>query len=141
MVTPVNEFSPACVSRTFRVREDAGPHTLLGSVVGTDMDYPHNSIEYHTSGGSIRWEGGNRNELRAGPNSASHTLPPRPADGVVRTAAPLELTPATKGAAVTRLQVKAFERLRPWASVELDLTVKVRSVNRWPPRCLPELLV
>lgn len=52
MVTPVNEFSPACVSRTFRVREDAGPHTLLGSVVGTDMDYPHNSIEYHTSGGS-----------------------------------------------------------------------------------------
>ncbi|XP_070348688.1 cadherin-related family member 4 isoform X2 [Equus asinus] len=63
------------------------------------------------------------------------------ADGVVRTAAPLELTPATKGAAVTRLQVKAFERLRPWASVELDLTVKVRSVNRWPPRCLPELLV
>ncbi|XP_070348696.1 cadherin-related family member 4 isoform X11 [Equus asinus] len=70
--------------------------------------------------------------------------PQRPgskADGVVRTAAPLELTPATKGAAVTRLQVKAFERLRPWASVELDLTVKVRSVNRWPPRCLPELLV
>ncbi|XP_076774186.1 cadherin-related family member 4 isoform X1 [Arvicanthis niloticus] len=51
MVTPVNEFSPACVSRTFRVREDAGPHTLLGSVVGTDMDYPRNSIEYYISGG------------------------------------------------------------------------------------------
>ncbi|XP_039693708.1 cadherin-related family member 4 isoform X2 [Pteropus medius] len=52
IVTPVNEFSPACVTRTFRVREDAGPRTLLGSVVGTDMDYPHDSIEYHTSGGS-----------------------------------------------------------------------------------------
>ncbi|OWK02805.1 CDHR4 [Cervus elaphus hippelaphus] len=52
MVTPVNEFSPTCVSRTFRVREDARPHTLLGSVVGTDMDYPHDSIEYSISGGS-----------------------------------------------------------------------------------------
>ncbi|KAF5921620.1 hypothetical protein HPG69_012790 [Diceros bicornis minor] len=52
MVTPVNKFSPACVSSTFRNREDAGPPTLLGSVVGTDMDYPHDSIEYYTSGGS-----------------------------------------------------------------------------------------
>ncbi|XP_059124606.1 cadherin-related family member 4 isoform X8 [Peromyscus eremicus] len=51
MVTPVNEFSPACVPRTFRVREDAGPHTPLGSVVGTDTDYPHNSLEYYISGG------------------------------------------------------------------------------------------
>ncbi|XP_008851488.1 cadherin-related family member 4 [Nannospalax galili] len=51
MVTPVNEFSPACAPHTFRVREDAGPHTLLGSVVGTDMDYPHNSLEYYISGG------------------------------------------------------------------------------------------
>ncbi|XP_052045624.1 cadherin-related family member 4 [Apodemus sylvaticus] len=51
MVTPVNEFSPACVSRTFRVREDAGPYTLLGSVVGTDMDYPRNSLQYYISGG------------------------------------------------------------------------------------------
>ncbi|XP_046287657.1 cadherin-related family member 4 isoform X4 [Marmota monax] len=52
MVTPVNEFTPACAPRTFRVQEDAGPHTLLGTVVGTDMDYPHNSIEYYTSDGS-----------------------------------------------------------------------------------------
>ncbi|XP_012925584.1 cadherin-related family member 4 isoform X3 [Heterocephalus glaber] len=51
MVTPVNEFSPACAPRTFWVREDAQPYTLLGSVVGTDMDYPRNSIEYYTSGG------------------------------------------------------------------------------------------
>ncbi|XP_034853416.1 cadherin-related family member 4 [Mirounga leonina] len=51
MVTPVNEFSPACVPHTFRIREDAGPHTLLGSVVGTDKDYPHNGIEYDISGG------------------------------------------------------------------------------------------
>ncbi|KAM5314831.1 cadherin-related family member 4 isoform 2-T2 [Glossophaga mutica] len=51
-VTPVNEFSPACNPRTFRVREDAGPRTLLGSVVGTDMDYPRDSVEYYPSGGS-----------------------------------------------------------------------------------------
>lgn len=51
-VTPVNEFSPACTPRTFRVREDAGPRTLLGSVVGTDMDCPNDGIEYYTSGGS-----------------------------------------------------------------------------------------
>ncbi|XP_076985419.1 cadherin-related family member 4 [Tamandua tetradactyla] len=52
MVTPVNEFSPACAPCTFRVQEDAGPHTLLGSVVGTDMDYPHDSIEYYAAGES-----------------------------------------------------------------------------------------
>ncbi|XP_005410273.1 PREDICTED: cadherin-related family member 4 isoform X2 [Chinchilla lanigera] len=52
MVTPMNEFSPTCAPRTFRVREDARPCTLLGSVVGTDMDYPRNSLEYHASGGS-----------------------------------------------------------------------------------------
>uniref|UniRef100_A0A452VAX6 Cadherin related family member 4 n=1 Tax=Ursus maritimus TaxID=29073 RepID=A0A452VAX6_URSMA len=51
MVTPVNEFSPACVPHTFRIREDAGPYTLLGSVVGTDKDYPHNSIEYYVASG------------------------------------------------------------------------------------------
>ncbi|XP_039333369.1 cadherin-related family member 4 isoform X3 [Saimiri boliviensis] len=51
MVTPVNEFSPACAPRMFRVREDATPHTLLGSVMGTDMDYPQDNIEYYTSGG------------------------------------------------------------------------------------------
>ncbi|XP_047549780.1 cadherin-related family member 4 isoform X3 [Lutra lutra] len=61
-------------------------------------------------------------------------------DGMVRTTAPLELAPA-RGVAITRLQVKAYERRRPWASVDLDVTVNVRSVNRWPPRCLPAMLV
>lgn len=59
---------------------------------------------------------------------------------MIRTTAPLELAQAP-GAAVTALQVKAFERLQPWASVELNVTVNVRPVNRWPPRCLPALLV
>lgn len=59
---------------------------------------------------------------------------------MIRTTAPLELAQAP-GEAVTRLQVKAYERLRPWASVDLELTVNVRSVNRWPPRCLPAMLV
>lgn len=67
-------------------------------------------------------------------------LPPRPADGVIRTTGPLDLALAP-GAAVTVLQVKAFERLLPWASVQLDLTVNVTAVNRWPPRCHPALLV
>lgn len=59
---------------------------------------------------------------------------------MIRTTAPLELAQA-RGAAVTRLQVKAYERLMPWAGVDLDLTVSVRLVNRWPPRCLPAMLV
>ncbi|KAF5921619.1 hypothetical protein HPG69_012789, partial [Diceros bicornis minor] len=63
------------------------------------------------------------------------------ADCMVRTTAPLELTTEAAGAAITRLQVMAFERLRPWTSVELHLTVKVRSINRWPPCCLSALLV
>nr|XP_012626746.1 cadherin-related family member 4 isoform X4 [Microcebus murinus] len=62
------------------------------------------------------------------------------ADGVVRTTAPLGLA-RTPGMVATRLQVKAFERLRPWASAELDLTVNVQLVNQWPPRCLPALLM
>ncbi|XP_021517581.1 cadherin-related family member 4 isoform X2 [Meriones unguiculatus] len=62
------------------------------------------------------------------------------ADGVVRTTAPLDLARA-QGAVVTKLQVRAFERLRPWASAESELTVKVRAVNQWPPRCHPALLV
>nr|XP_006196375.2 cadherin-related family member 4 isoform X1 [Vicugna pacos] len=61
-------------------------------------------------------------------------------DGLVRTTAPLELAQAP-GAAVTRLQVKAFERLWPWASAKLELTVDVQSINRWPPHCLPAMLV
>ncbi|XP_004615183.2 cadherin-related family member 4 [Sorex araneus] len=62
------------------------------------------------------------------------------ADGVVRTTAPLELAQAPS-TMVTRLQVKAFERLQPWASVELNITVKVQLINRWPPRCLPAQLL
>ncbi|XP_058430852.1 cadherin-related family member 4 isoform X3 [Marmota monax] len=61
-------------------------------------------------------------------------------DGVVQTTMPLELA-HTRGAAITRLQVKAFERFQPWASAELDLTVNVLSVNHWPPLCIPALLV
>lgn len=62
------------------------------------------------------------------------------ADGVVRTTAPLDLA-RVQGAMVTKLQVRAFERPRPWASAVFDLTVSVRAVNQWPPRCHPALLV
>ncbi|XP_007527381.1 cadherin-related family member 4 [Erinaceus europaeus] len=61
-------------------------------------------------------------------------------DGIVRTTAPLELT-LTPGVAVTRLRVRAFERLWPWVSDELELTVEVGKVNRWPPRCYPAMLL
>ncbi|CAO2633595.1 Cadherin-related family member 4 [Lemmus lemmus] len=62
------------------------------------------------------------------------------ADGIVRTTAALDLVRA-QGASATKLQVRAFERLRPWASAEFDLTVNVRAVNQWSPRCHPALLV
>nr|KAF6420079.1 cadherin related family member 4 [Molossus molossus] len=52
LVIPVNKFSLACVPRTFRVCENARPCTLLGSVVGMAMDYPHDNTEYYISGGS-----------------------------------------------------------------------------------------
>lgn len=59
---------------------------------------------------------------------------------MLRTTGPLDLARAA-GAAVTALRVKAFERLRPWASEVLDLTVNVTRVRRAPPRCRPALLV
>nr|XP_020854937.1 cadherin-related family member 4 isoform X3 [Phascolarctos cinereus] len=51
-VTPVNEYAPICPSHTFRVREDAPHGTLIGTVLGSDRDYPPNSIEYHISDSS-----------------------------------------------------------------------------------------
>ncbi|XP_075404031.1 cadherin-related family member 4 [Tenrec ecaudatus] len=62
------------------------------------------------------------------------------ADGAIRLTTPLELA-QDPGAAVTRLQVKAFEQQRPWASAELDLSISVQAVNRWPPHCVPALLL
>ncbi|XP_074139383.1 cadherin-related family member 4 isoform X2 [Sminthopsis crassicaudata] len=51
-VTPVNEYSPICPAHTFRVREDAPHGKLVGAVLGSDRDYPPNSIEYHISDSS-----------------------------------------------------------------------------------------
>ncbi|XP_074054081.1 LOW QUALITY PROTEIN: cadherin-related family member 4 [Macrotis lagotis] len=48
-VTPVNEYSPICPAHTFLVREDAPHGKLIGTVLGSDRDYPPNSIEYHIS--------------------------------------------------------------------------------------------
>ena len=102
---------------------------------GATLVARHSALPLQGSG----WEVGTRSELAAG-RTLCTSLPPRPADGVIRTTGPLDLVRAA-GAAVTALQVKAFERLLPWASVQLDLTVNVTPVNRWPPRCLPALLV
>ncbi|XP_023561808.1 cadherin-related family member 4 isoform X3 [Octodon degus] len=63
-------------------------------------------------------------------------------DGVVRTTMPLELAGTlSAGVVSTKLCVKAFEQLRPWASAKLILTVNVQPVNHWPPHCSPTLLV
>ncbi|XP_003341756.3 cadherin-related family member 4 isoform X2 [Monodelphis domestica] len=51
-VTPVNEYPPVCPAHTFLVREDAPPGKLVGTVLGSDRDYPPNSIEYHISDSS-----------------------------------------------------------------------------------------
>ncbi|NWR61382.1 CDHR4 protein, partial [Bucorvus abyssinicus] len=46
-VTPVNEFTPVCPSNaTFTVPETAAFGTIVGRVVGTDRDYPPDSLEY-----------------------------------------------------------------------------------------------
>ncbi|XP_027692935.1 cadherin-related family member 4 isoform X2 [Vombatus ursinus] len=54
-VTPVNEYSPICPAHTFLVREDAPHGTLVGTVLGSDRDYPPNNIEYHISDSSANF--------------------------------------------------------------------------------------
>lgn len=54
-VTPVNEYSPICPAHTFLVREDAPHGTLVGTVLGSDRDYPLNSIDYHISDSSANF--------------------------------------------------------------------------------------
>ncbi|XP_068951518.1 cadherin-related family member 4 [Petaurus breviceps papuanus] len=54
-VTPVNEYSPICPAHKFLVREDALRDTLVGTVLGSDRDYPPNSIEYHISDSSANF--------------------------------------------------------------------------------------
>ncbi|XP_050168829.1 cadherin-related family member 4 [Myiozetetes cayanensis] len=53
MVTPVNEFRPACPnSATFTVPETAAFGSVVGRVAGTDRDYPPDSLEYSLEGES-----------------------------------------------------------------------------------------
>ncbi|XP_014808983.1 PREDICTED: cadherin-related family member 4 isoform X2 [Calidris pugnax] len=53
MVTPVNEFTPTCPSSAdFTVLETAAFGSAVGRVVGTDRDYPPNSLEYSLEGGT-----------------------------------------------------------------------------------------
>ncbi|KAM6161025.1 cadherin-related family member 4 [Erethizon dorsatum] len=118
MVTPVNEFSPACAPRTFRVREDARPQTLLGSVVGTDMDYPQNSIEYHTSGGPTIF--------------AVDRL-----SGEIRLLGPLDYEQQR----LHRLTVLVIDHGQDWdthrRSGSCTITIEVEDVNDHAPECEP----
>ncbi|NXK13525.1 CDHR4 protein, partial [Herpetotheres cachinnans] len=51
-VTPVNEFTPVCPNgTTFTVPETAAFGSAVGHVVGTDRDYPPDSLEYSLEGG------------------------------------------------------------------------------------------
>ncbi|NWV04352.1 CDHR4 protein, partial [Ptilonorhynchus violaceus] len=53
MVTPVNEFRPACPNgATFTVPETAAFGSIVGRVTGTDRDYPLDSLEYSLVGGT-----------------------------------------------------------------------------------------
>ncbi|XP_038596042.1 cadherin-related family member 4 [Tachyglossus aculeatus] len=63
-----------------------------------------------------------------------------PEDGTIRTTSPLDLG-RDPGAAVTWLQVKAYERARPSNSAQLSISITVLPTNRWSPRCTPALLV
>nr|XP_016847054.1 PREDICTED: cadherin-related family member 4 isoform X2 [Anolis carolinensis] len=49
-VSPVNEYSPQCLQRSFSVREDAGFGDIFGNASGIDRDYPFNNIEYNILG-------------------------------------------------------------------------------------------
>ncbi|XP_036905593.1 cadherin-related family member 4 isoform X3 [Sturnira hondurensis] len=119
MVTPVNEFSPACAPRVFRVREDAGPRTLLGSVVGTDMDYPRDNVEYSSSGGSAAFSVDRRS-------------------GEVRLLGPLDYEQQR----LHRLAVLVTDQSRDPDSVQhrtgsCTVTIEVEDVNDHAPECEP----
>lgn len=116
------------------------PEEEAGAAAGTGLGSLEASFGAGDPGARLGALGDGRGtpELGRRPALRPH-LPPGPEDGVVRTSGPLDL--ARAGAALTTLQVRAFERLRPGASVQLDLTVNVTPVNRWPPHCLPALLL
>ncbi|KFO18582.1 Cadherin-related family member 4 [Fukomys damarensis] len=119
MVTPVNEFSPACAPRTFRVREDAQPYTLLGSVVGTDMDYPQSSIEYYISGGLTVF-------------AVDHL------SGEIRLLGPLDYEQQK----LYRLTVLLIDHGQDWDSTHhrsgsCTITIEVEDVNDHAPECEP----
>ncbi|XP_042522015.1 cadherin-related family member 4 isoform X2 [Dipodomys spectabilis] len=120
MVTPINEFSPACTPRTFRIQEDARPHTLLGTVVGVDMDYPHNSVEYYISGGP------------------SSTFAVDHLSGEVRLLAPLDYEQQR----VHRITILLIDRGQDWdptyrRSGSCTITIEVEDVNDHTPECEP----
>ncbi|XP_048190768.1 cadherin-related family member 4 isoform X2 [Perognathus longimembris pacificus] len=120
LVTPVNEFSPACTPRTFRVPEDARPHTVLGFMVGVDADYPHDSVEYSISGGP------------------SSTFAVDRLSGKVQLLAPLDYEQQR----VHRVTVLLMDRGQDWnptyrRSGSCTITIEVEDVNDHTPECEP----
>ncbi|XP_078008495.1 cadherin-related family member 4 isoform X4 [Phascolarctos cinereus] len=61
-------------------------------------------------------------------------------DGLIRTTAPLDLG-RNPGAAVTEIQVMAYDPFQPSISAQLSVTINVLPTNTWAPRCTPALLV
>ncbi|NXS14868.1 CDHR4 protein, partial [Neodrepanis coruscans] len=124
-VTPVNEFRPVCPNgATFTVPETAAFGSIVGRVVGTDRDYPPDSLEYSLERGSSR----------AQPFSVDRRT------GEIRVVGPLDSQQQKSYRLVVRLTdthndldpAKRHSRL-------CDVSVRLQAVPDQLPVCVPEV--
>ncbi|XP_050835499.1 cadherin-related family member 4 [Serinus canaria] len=124
-VTPVNEFTPACPSSaTFTVSETATFSSVVGRVLGTDRDYPQDSLEYSLEGG-------------AGP-AQPFSIDRR--TGEIRVVGPLDSQQQKSYRLVVRLTDTHNDLdLRKRRSRLCDVSVRLQAVPEQLPVCIPEV--
>ncbi|XP_072506940.1 cadherin-related family member 4 isoform X2 [Notamacropus eugenii] len=115
---PSNKVSFGIQFQTFNISEDLEAGGVVGQVRG--------------NGSRVRYE---ITEPVPCPLYSIHSV-----DGLIRTTAPLDLR-RNPGAAVTKLQVKAYDSFQPSISAQLSVTINVQPTNTWAPYCTPASLV
>ncbi|XP_039766019.1 cadherin-related family member 4 [Ornithorhynchus anatinus] len=152
-----NESFVGHAGKTFRLQisvTDGKNRSCQGTLTVEVLPDPHNRVSFwnHPQDFNISESaspGSRVTQLQAnGSNLLYDIMAPEhcplysigPEDGTIRTTSPLDLG-RDPGAAVTWLQVKAYERARPGNSARLSISITVVPTNRWSPRCSPALLV
>ncbi|XP_067321642.1 cadherin-related family member 4 [Anolis sagrei] len=120
-VSPVNEYSPQCLQRSFSVREDAGFGDIFGNASGIDQDYPFNNIEYNILGEEV----GSSPMFYIGRRTGLlHVLGPLDYEKVKAYRLAISLKDIDNGAEGPR-------------STLCNITINVQDVNDNPPVCNP----